>query len=206
MLNETLLEKDIDNWLNEDLYYGDVSTSFLERRRVHARITSKQNGKVSGIPIIRKIFERFNIDIRQSIDDGSIVKADEDIIIIEGDVINILAVERTVLNIMTHLTGITTYVANLVEKIKTAGHKTIIAGTRKTLPGLRKYQKYAITVGGGDTHRMTLSSMVLLKENHLSQFTSITQAVTKARKNSSFSIKIEVEVRNDEEAIEALMK
>mgnify|MGYP000079449872 CR=1 FL=1 len=91
----------------------------------------------------------------------------------------------------------------MIEKTRKVNPNLKICATRKTVPGLAKYDKYAVTVGGGDTHRFNLSDMVLLKENHLSLFSSISEAITKAKETVSFSKKIEVEVKNEEEAIEA---
>ncbi|MCE7737472.1 MAG: carboxylating nicotinate-nucleotide diphosphorylase [Candidatus Heimdallarchaeota archaeon] len=204
MFLQTLLDDDIKKWLSEDVPNWDPHTMDLDQENeVKATIIAKQDGVISGIQVLERIFELGNIHISTKIEDGKAINNGDVICELRGKSTIILQLERTALNIFTHMSGIATTTSKMVQMVNKSDNKTIIAGTRKTLPGLRKYQKYAITCGGGDTHRMTLESMIMLKENHLSQFNSISEAIQNYKKTSSFSLKIEVEVRSLEEAIEA---
>lgn len=204
MFLQTSLDEDIKKWLSEDIPNWDPHTTIYDKtNEVTAKIFAKQEGIISGIQVLTRIFELGNIHVSTKIEDGYEIKSGEVICELRGNSAVILQLERTALNIFTHMSGIATTTSKMVEMVNKSDSKTIIAGTRKTLPGLRKYQKYAITCGGGDTHRMTLESMIMLKENHLSQFSSISDAIQFYKNKSSFSLKIEVEVRSLEEAIEA---
>lgn len=201
---QTSLDADITKWLNEDIPNWDPHTVIYDQNNdVKASIIAKQDGIISGIQVLSRIFEIGKIEVVPKIKDGDEIHKGLIICELRGNPTIILQLERTALNIFTHMSGIATMTSKMVKTVKKSGSKTIIAGTRKTLPGLRKYQKYAIVCGGGDTHRMTLESMIMLKENHLSQFNSISEAVEHYKKNSSFSLKIEVEVRSLNEALEA---
>lgn len=204
MFLQTSLDDDIKRWLREDIPSWDPHTMVYDQNdEVKAKIIAKQDGVISGIQVLSRIFELGNIHVSAKIEDGKKVNDGEIICELRGNSAVILQLERTALNIFTHMSGIATTTSMMVEMVKNRDSKTIIAATRKTLPGLRKYQKYAIICGGGDTHRMTLESMIMLKENHLSQFNSISEAIQSYKNSSSFSLKIEVEVRSHEEAIEA---
>jgi nicotinate-nucleotide pyrophosphorylase (carboxylating) len=201
---QTSLDEDINKWLKEDIPNWDPHSMGDQRmNEVTAKIIAKQNGAISGTQILARIFELGNINIELMIADGDEIEDGMTICKLKGEASTIVQLERTALNIFTHMSGITTMTSKMVSLVREKSSNTIIAGTRKTLPGLRKYQKYAIMCGGGDTHRMTLESMIMLKENHLAQFGSISEAVQHYKKRSSFSQKIEVEVRSLQEALEA---
>lgn len=210
MLLEISLDNDIKNWLSEDIPYWDLTTSCLTKSERHknenvtAKIYAKQEGVISGTQVVKRIFELVGVKTIKNVKEGSYVEKGEILFVLNGFSENILRVERVALNIFSHMSGISTATNKFVTEIKNQNLNTIIAATRKTLPGLRKYQKWAITIGGGDTHRLDLSSMVLLKENHLQLFQSITDAVTACRASISFSQKIEVEVTNEKEFEESL--
>jgi nicotinate-nucleotide pyrophosphorylase (carboxylating) len=114
-----------------------------------------------------------------------------------------LAIERTLLNLLSRMSGIATHTSRLVEQIRAAGYRTIVAATRKTVPGMAFFDKKAVMVGGGDSHRTGLDDMVLIKDNHVAIVGSVKEAVEKARKKASFSKKIEVEVSTANDALEA---
>ncbi len=122
---------------------------------------------------------------------------------ISGDAQTILSFERTLLNLLSRMSGIATKTRKLTEKLEKAGTKTKIAGTRKSAPGLLYFDKKAIIVGGGDPHRFHLDDMILIKDNHLAIVGSVEEAVKKAKANASFTKKIEVEVTKSEDAVKA---
>jgi nicotinate-nucleotide pyrophosphorylase (carboxylating) len=136
-------------------------------------------------------------------DDGSLFRKGDIIITLEGDAETILAIERLSLNLLSRLSAIATTTKKMVESAREVNPNVIIAGTRKTTPGLRIFEKYAIEIGGGDPHRYNLSDMVLIKDNHISLIGSVREAVTLAKKITSFTKKIEVEVSDLKSALEA---
>ncbi len=136
-------------------------------------------------------------------DDGSLFRKGDIIITLEGDAETILAIERLSLNLLSRLSAIATTTKKMVESAREVNPNVIIAGTRKTTPGLRIFEKYAIEIGGGDPHRYNLSDMVLIEDNHISLIGSVREAVTLAKKITSFTKKIEVEVSDLKSALEA---
>jgi nicotinate-nucleotide pyrophosphorylase (carboxylating) len=136
-------------------------------------------------------------------DDGSLFRKGDIIITLEGDAETILAIERLSLNLLSRLSAIATTTKKMVESAREVNPNVIIAGTRKTTPGLRIFEKYAIEIGGVDPHRYNLSDMVLIEDNHISLIGSVREAVTLAKKITSFTKKIEVEVSDLKSALEA---
>ena len=157
-----------------------------------------------GIEIAKRVFELAggNVEFETLIHDGSEVKNGDIIAKMNGSTVTLLKGERTALNILQHLSGIATATNKCVKLVE--GTKASITDTRKTLPGLRAMQKYAVTVGGGKNHRFNLSDGAMLKDNHLDAYGGITGAVTALRKKIGHMVKIEVEVRNLAELQEAL--
>ena len=149
------------------------------------------------------MLKKQEIIILEIIKDGAKVKKGEVIVKIKGETNKILLLERVMLNILGHLSGIATLTNKYVMRINEVNKKTIIAATRKTTPGLRKYQKYAVKIGGGDTHRLDLSSMAMIKENHIVMYEGIINAINEVKKVMSFSQKLEIEVKNEKEALTA---
>ncbi|MDH5268140.1 MAG: carboxylating nicotinate-nucleotide diphosphorylase, partial [Candidatus Bathyarchaeota archaeon] len=137
------------------------------------------------------------------VSDGSKVKKKTVILKVAGDARTLLSIERTLLNILTRMSGIATATNQLVEKVRSSGCKTRVACTRKVAPGLSYFDKRAVMLGGGDTHRLHLDDLILIKDNHLAILGSIDQAVKKVRSTVSFSKKIEIEVSTADEAVEA---
>jgi len=135
--------------------------------------------------------------------DGSTVKKKTVILKIIGDARTLLSIERSLLNILTRMSGIATTTHRLVEKLRRAGYKTRVACTRKVAPGLSYFDKKAVMLGGGDTHRFHLDDLVLIKDNHLVILGGVSQTVKKVKSSVSFSKKIEVEVTKEGKAIEA---
>lgn len=204
------VEDIIDRALAEDLSLGDITTELLiaSESRGRATIKVKGEGVLAGIGIAGQVFHRVSpsLEFHELISDGARVGPGEVLAIIEGLTAGILRGERTALNFLQHLSGIATETARYVEAV--SGLKARITGTRKTVPGLRVLEKYAVRVGGGYNHRRSLSDGVLIKDNHLSALQDrgigIGEAIGQARHSSPPTLKVEVEVRSLEQARQAL--
>lgn len=205
-LTQAYIDNIINIALNEDINYMDVTTDNLlsEDHCSSAYYIAKDSGILCGIDIAKRVFELAggNVEFETLINDGSIVKNGDIIAKMKGSTVTLLKGERTALNLLQHLSGIATATNKCVRQIE--GTKASITDTRKTLPGLRALQKYAVTVGGGKNHRFNLSDGAMLKDNHLDAYGGITGAVTALRKKIGHMVKIEVEVRNLAELQEAL--
>ena len=192
--------------IKEDINYIDVTTDYLidDNLTSTARYVSKDDGVLCGIEIAMRVFELLDSTIQYEIliSDGQKVKKGDIIAVIHGSVKTLLKGERTALNLVQHLSGIATQTNKCVELIKDT--KASVADTRKTLPGLRSLQKYAVTVGGGKNHRYNLSDCAMLKDTHLDAYGSITNAVNALREHLGHTVKIEVETTNLDEVNEAL--
>ncbi|NPD88137.1 MAG: carboxylating nicotinate-nucleotide diphosphorylase [Asgard group archaeon] len=204
MIPQLLLDEDIKNWLSEDISYWDITTALLPQKNVKGKIYSKQEGVIAGTLIAKRIFELMGAEYEITVGDGQHVSKKTQIASVKGNIHSLLQAERLALNLLGRMSGIATQTAIMLEKAQSVNSTIRICATRKIVPGLSKYDKFAVTVGGGDTHRFNLSDMILLKENHLRMFESITKAIEKAKERTSFSKKIEVEVQNEEEALEAV--
>jgi len=202
------VEQAIDRALAEDLASGDVTTEALIPPDLEGRasILVKGDGVLAGMDVAQAVFQRVDPALRVEvpIQDGARVRKGDVVAIIEGKVASILRAERTALNFLTRLSGIATETARYVEATK--GLKAQITDTRKTTPGMRQLEKYAVRVGGGRSHRHDLGDGVLIKDNHLAALCffglGLKQAVDRARLHST--LKVEVEVGSVEEAREAL--
>lgn len=200
----------IDNIINtalaEDINYMDVTTdNLLSSEHVSsAYYIAKDSGVLCGIDIAKRVFELVggNVEFQTLIHDGEKVQKGDIIAKMKGSTVTLLKGERTALNILQHLSGIATATNKCVELVN--GTNASVTDTRKTLPGLRAMQKYAVTVGGGKNHRYNLSDGAMLKDNHIDAYGGITQAVTALRKKIGHMVKIEVEVRTLDELREAL--
>jgi nicotinate-nucleotide pyrophosphorylase (carboxylating) len=199
----------IEQALAEDLGYGDITTEALisDDQTGKASIIAKAKGIIAGTEIAKQVFlkvdPKLKVDIR--IQDGATIKPGDMIAIIEGKYTSILKAERVALNFLQRLSGIASETAYYVEAVK--GLPVEITDTRKTTPGLRLLEKYAVKVGGGKNHRMHLGDGILIKDNHLaalhSQGLSIKDIINRARQKSPKKTKIEIEVKTIQEAIEA---
>lgn len=192
--------------LQEDINYIDTSADLVidEDDTTTAYFEAKAEGVLCGLEIALRVFEILDKDFKAKIykKDGEKVNKGDIIADLSGHTVKLLKGERTALNILQHMSGIATMTAKAVALCE--GTKASVADTRKTLPGLRAIQKYAVTVGGGKNHRYNLSDAVMLKDNHIDACGSITKAVEKCRKNLGHMVKIEVETRNLQEVEEAL--
>jgi nicotinate-nucleotide pyrophosphorylase (carboxylating) len=166
-------------------------------------VRAKQDGVVAGIEEATILLESLDLRVDRRVADGNKIKVDQVLMKIRGDARTVLSAERTVLNIVSRMSGIATITRRLLEKIEKAKLKTRIGCTRKTAPGLLYFDKKAVSVGGGDTHRLHLDDMILIKDNHLAVVGNIEKAVTRAREKGSFSKKVEVEVQTAIDALKA---
>ena len=204
-LPSRIIEEKLRSFLKEDLGQGDVTTHLLipEKVMVQAEIIAKETGVAAGIEEALILLESLGIKAKPLVKDGQKIAKGKVLIKIEGNAKNVLALERTVLNLLARMSGIATFTNRIVRKIRKAGYKTVIACTRKTAPGLEYFDKKAVLLGGGDTHRLHLDDMILIKDNHIAIVGNVKEAVKLAKKQASFSKKIEVEVSDVNEAIQA---
>ena len=207
MINPIYVDNIIKTALLEDINYLDTTTDYLidEQQENSARFLAKSDGVLCGIDIALRVFEILQpqgFEAKVYKHDGDKLKKGDIIAEIHGKTRALLKGERTALNLIQHMSGIATATNRAVEIIK--GTKASIADTRKTLPGMRPLQKYAVTVGGGRNHRYNLSDAAMLKDNHVDAGGGIKNAVAKLKSKLGHMTKIELEVRNLDELRQAL--
>lgn len=192
--------------LAEDINYVDLATDYLldDEDMSSASFIAKAEGVLCGINAALRVFTFVDSEVKTEIKikDGEPVKKGDVIAVVSGRTKSILKGERTSLNILQHMSGVASETAKYVKCCE--GTKCTVADTRKTLPGLRSLEKYAVTVGGGRNHRFNLSDGAMLKDNHIDAYGSLTNAVAALRAKIGHMVKIEVEVRNQDELREAL--
>ncbi len=189
----------LKQFLEEDIGRGDITSSLLQRKKITAKIVSREKGIVAGTNYTKKIFGLKNSKVTIKKRDGSLVFPNQVVMTISGDAKNILSCERTALNLLARMSGIATLTKNLTKKISKYNVK--LYATRKTAPGLRIFDKEAVKIGGGEKHRMRLDEMIMIKDNHIAvSGSSISELVKKAKKRGR---KVEVEVENQKDAIVA---
>lgn len=187
-------KKELVRFLDEDLGKGDISSALLPRKKIKARIISRQNAIVAGVKFAKQVFELKGCRVRIIKKDGTKIKRNQVILEISGRPQGILSAERTALNLLSRMSGIATQTNELVKKVP---GKTKIYATRKTAPGLRFFDKDAVMIGGGEKHRMSLDQMVMLKDNHLA-VEPLEKLIKKAKSKHK---KIEVEADTQKDAI-----
>lgn len=201
MLPEILEKKFIEMLIEEGI---DVTTKFTPQKKVIAKIIAKEDGIAAGAYELSILFETFKINVQQAVKDGEKFKNRDTLFILEGDSHKILIVERTALDIFSRMCGIATMTHKFCEIAKKVNSNIRIAATRKTTPLFRYFEKRAVEIGGGDTHRMDLEDNILIKDNHLILFSNnVEEALKAAKKSASFTNKIEIEARNEEESLKA---
>ena len=208
-LIEVQIKEIIDRALAEDLGWGDVTTEALmpSAKQGITSIVAKEHGILAGIDVVKAVFRRVDLglNIVVLLEDGAKVDSGSIITKVEGRVSSILKAERVALNFLQRLSGIASETNRYAEAVK--GLPVRIIDTRKTTPGLRLLEKYAVRVGGGENHRMNLGDGILIKDNHLAALRSrglnLKEIMTKARQNTSLRLKVEVETRTVQEALEA---
>jgi len=206
MLDKFIIDDMIKNALQEDIGTGDITTlsTIAEDRTASGRFWAKESGVVCGIDILCRVFALIDerVSVRPAVSDGQRVQRGDTIAEISGPARAVLTGERVALNFIQRLSGIASRTAEATCAI--AGTKAVIADTRKTTPGLRVLEKYAVKTGGGSNHRFNLADGVLIKDNHIVAAGGIGNAVAAARRNAPHTLKIEVEVKSPAQIDEAL--
>ncbi len=200
-----MIEEALKEFLDEDIGHGDITTDAIVDSAVGATgtVVCKERAVVAGLSASIILLKLLGCKGTPKVRDGQEVPAGTIILEVSGSGSALLKVERVLLNLLSHMSGVATATAELVNIAKKNGGSTRIACTRKTLPGLRYFEKRAVELGGGDTHRLRLDDAVLIKDNHLVLAGSITAAVRKAKDKVSFTKKVEVEATTPDQAVEA---
>lgn len=193
----------------EDLGRGDLTTQLTVAAGVRARaeIVAKQGGVLAGVPLIEKVFAALGsteVRLEVLLDDGSRFSPGDVLVRFSGPVADLLSGERVALNFLQHLSGVATLTRSFVDAV--AGTKARIVDTRKTIPGLRLLEKYAVRAGGGHNHRLGLDDGVLIKDNHIVAAGGVGAAVKRARANAPHTVKVEVECTSIAQVDEALQE
>ncbi len=204
MLDKNFVRKKLLEFLEEDIGHQDITTDSLDTDRyIEAYMIAKEEGVLAGIEFAKEVYNLVgDCKLENFVKDGVSIKKGDILAIVYGSGKSILKAERLSLNIVQRLSGIATLTNKYVEKIKDTGVRLL--DTRKTTPGFRAFEKYAVKVGGGDNHRFALYDMVMIKDNHIALAGSITEAVNQIKKKVSPMVKIEVEVSSFEQLEEAL--
>lgn len=206
LLPQFYIDDIIKNAISEDINYLDTATAYVipEDAKTTAKLVSKASGVLCGIEVAMRVFTLLDSEVQFTLykKDGDKVENGDLIATMSGKASMLLQGERTALNLLQHMSGIATATNECVELVK--GTNVSIADTRKTLPGLRALQKYAVTCGGGKNHRFNLSDCAMLKDNHIDAGGGITATVNRLREKIGHTVKIEVETRNMDEVKEAV--
>ncbi len=205
MINYLIVDEIINRALIEDIPYGDITTNSIvsENSLATAKLICKEDGIICGLPIFNRVFELLGeVEFTPLVKEGEKVSKGMLLGTLNGSTLKILSGERVALNILQRLSGIATITNKYVKEV--SGLNTKVLDTRKTTPGLRYIEKYAVKIGGGENHRFSLSDGILLKDNHIAYAGGIKEAINSARNSTSFVRKIEVEVETKEQVIEAI--
>lgn len=202
-MNTILLREQLTQFLIEDIGYGDMSSSLIDPNdQAVATVVAKENGVFAGQEIVAVLASLQKLTVEWCTADGTTVTPGEPLVVLKGDTRTILETERVLLNLIQHVCGIATKTRRCVEAL--ADPTIQVVDTRKTTPGLRMIEKYAVRVGGGQNHRQRLDDAVMLKDNHIVALGSIRAAVEAARKQVGHTTPIEVEVETFEQLLEAI--
>ena len=205
-MNDLRLKAMLEQFFNEDIGIGDLTSETIFSNNDFGKgvFVAKDDGVFSGVSIIKQGFKLLNdeISIEFYVTDGQGVKKGDVIATANGPVVELLKGERVILNLVQRMSGIATITKKAVKN--TQGHVTKICDTRKTTPGLRMLEKYAVTCGGGFNHRYGLSDAVMIKDNHIAAAGGIEKAVKKVREKLGHTVKIEVETESKDDVIAAV--
>ena len=196
----------IDAALREDMPEGDITSEGIipPDARSEAIFLAKEDGVLAGLPVVRRVFEKIDpaVEFSEKMEDGAAFRKFDILASVEGPTLALLKGERTALNFLQRLSGIATATRGFVDAV--SGTKAKILDTRKTTPGLRLLEKYAVKTGGGTNHRLSLSDMVLIKDNHLRYVGSVAEAVRRARAVVRPGVRVEVEAADLTQVRDAL--
>lgn len=200
------LQRLLKTGFEEDFGFGDVSSAVLPDKLIKGEFVAKASGVISGTDSILLGYQILDetVEVQYLVSDGDSVEPGDCIARVDGPARILLKSERVILNVLQHLSGIATKTALAVQNLE--GSSIRLCDTRKTLPGLRALQKYAVRCGGGYNHRMRLDDGIMIKDNHIAAAGSITRAVNMAREQAGLMVKIEVECETEgqvKEAVEA---
>lgn len=200
------LDKILEIALEEDFPQGDITSESCipSRSYSEAVFLAKEGGALAGIDVAKRVFEKIDsrLEFEKSFEDGQEFTGGDILARVKGNSVAILKGERTALNFLQRMSGIATKTRKFVQALE--GAKTKILDTRKTTPGLRMLEKYAVRMGGGENHRLNLSEMVMIKDNHIKIVGGVSEAVKRARKKVKKTVKIEVETQSLDEVKEAV--
>ena len=194
----------LEAWLAEDIGRGDLTAAALQGQQGQAHWVAKQPGRFCGGPLVQRLFQRLDpgVSLRLLRQDGDAVEAGDCLLELQGPAMALVAGERTALNLAMRLSGIATATAALVAQLEGTGVR--LADTRKTTPGLRLLEKYAVRCGGGINHRMGLDDAAMLKENHIAWAGGITAAIAAVREQAPWPAAVIVEAETEAQALEAV--
>ena len=194
----------LEAWLAEDIGRGDLTAAALQGQQGQAHWVAKQPGRFCGGPLVQRLFQRLDpgVSLRLLRQDGDAVEAGDCLLELQGPAMALVAGERTALNLAMRLSGIATATAALVAQLEGTGVR--LADTRKTTPGLRLLEKYAVRCGGGINHRMGLDDAAMLKENHIAWAGGITAAIAAVREQAPWPTAVIVEAETEAQALEAV--
>jgi nicotinate-nucleotide pyrophosphorylase (carboxylating) len=200
-----ILEEKLIQLLTDDIGQGDITTATLVPAdlKVEAEVITKEAGVAAGIEEATILGESLGLSAKPLVADGDEVKRGRVMMTFSGDARTLLSFERTMLNLLSRMSGIATTTRRLNKKLEKAHLNTRIAATRKTAPGLLYFDKKAVSLGGGDPHRFHLDDMILIKDNHLALSENIETAIRQTNQKASFTKKIEVEVTSVADALRA---
>ena len=204
-LNSPKISRIIDDWIEEDIGKGDLTSSAITQKNGKAHWIAKEEGIFCGVEIIKLIFKKIDkkIEYKFFINDGEKFLKDQKLLELYGPSKSLLASERISLNISMHLSGISTHTKKIVDVLR--GTNINLADTRKTTPGLRIFEKYAFKCGGGINHRMGLYDAAMIKENHIAWSDNLNNAVKKIRLNTPFTTHIIIEAEDMTQAKDAVL-
>ena len=194
----------LETWLAEDIGRGDLTAAALKGQQGQAHWVAKQAGRFCGGPLVQRLFQRLDpgVSVRLLREDGAPIEEGECLLELQGPATALVAGERTALNLAMRLSGIATATAELVAQLQGTGVR--LADTRKTTPGLRVLEKYAVRCGGGINHRMGLDDAAMLKENHIAWAGGITAAIAAVREQAPWPTAVIVEAETEAQALEAV--
>lgn len=186
-----ITDTQVEHWLREDIGHHDVTNRVPGETT--GRLIAKEDGIVAGLEAARAVFEYLGVEVLEPIEAGTSLEVGDEVLRVKGPALEVFRGERVAVNLVGHASGIATRTQNAVDRARTVSDSVEIAATRKTTPGLRALEKRAVVAGGGDTHRLDLSHMVMVKDNHITEL-GLEDAVVHVRDQISFTTKLEVEV------------
>jgi nicotinate-nucleotide pyrophosphorylase (carboxylating) len=196
-----ITDADVERWLREDVGHHDVTNDVPGETA--GRLVATEAGVAAGLDAAAAVFEYLDVAVVDRVADGTAVAAGDVVLETAGPARASLRAERVAVNVAGHASGVATRTREAVDAVREVADDVAVAATRKTTPGLRGVEKRAVAAGGGDTHRLDLSHMVMVKDNHVAEL-GLENAVARLRERASFATKIEVEAEIEQEAVRAV--